>query len=211
MRHDRRGHVPVHGDLGHRGRVQFGPDGVLVPGRGQPQQLLVAVGQVVVLVGRDHPYRPADVRPGARILPQCPHLLAGALLRHPAVRQIDDDVLLGERLLLPQAGVCETDASVLEPHRVIRIRGNVHQLQATLAQQRREDTAVFVLIGAMPGDLGCQVALGLGNQRRDPAVLPSALRLVGGSDGAKQLERLVVIENLVKDRSWRKHSKSPLR
>jgi hypothetical protein len=125
------------------------------------------------------------------------------------MRQIGDDVLLGERPLLPQPGVRQADAGVLQPHGVVGVGGHVYRLQAALAQQRGEDAAVLVLVGAVPGDLGCQVALGRGHQRGDPPVLPSALRLVAGGDGAKQLERLVIIENLIKYRSWRKHSKSP--
>jgi hypothetical protein len=209
VRHDGRRHVPVYGDFCHCGLVQFVPDDVLVPGLGQPQQLLVAVSQVVVLVGRNHPDRAADVRPRAHVLPQCPHLLAGPLLGHPAVHQIGHDVLLGERPLLPQPGMRQADARALQPHRVIRVGGNVHRLQAALAQQRGEQTAVLVLVGAVPGDLGRQVALGRRHQRSYPAVLPSSLRLVTGGNGAKQLERVVVIENLIKDRPWRKHSKSP--
>ena len=61
MRHHGQADVTVDGDLGQRGRAQHGPDHLAVADRGQPQQLLVAVGQVVVLVMGDHPDRPGDV------------------------------------------------------------------------------------------------------------------------------------------------------
>lgn len=78
-----------------------------------------------------------------------------------------------------------------------------------LAQQRVEYAPVLVLVRAVPGDLGRQVLVRLGHQGRDPAVLPAALGLVAGRDGAEQPERLVVVEDLRKDRLGRQHS-SPL-
>jgi hypothetical protein len=64
---------------------------------------------------------------------------------------------------------------------------------------------VLVLVRAVPGDLRRQVGLRAGHQRRDPAVLPPALTLAVGGDGAEQLERLVVIEDLLEDRPGREH------
>ena len=47
----------------------------------------------------------------AEVPAQQPHLLAGALLGDPAVREVDHDVLLGELFLAPQLGVGEADAA----------------------------------------------------------------------------------------------------
>ena len=209
VRHHGQAHVAVDGDLGQRGRAQRGPDHLAVPGRGQPQQLLVAVGQMVVLVMGDHPDRPADVGAVSGVPEQRPHLLAGALLGDPAVRQVGDDVGLGELFLAPQPGVRQTDAGGLQPHGVVRVGGHGHRLQAPLAQQRGEDAPVLVLIRAVPGDLRRQAGLRAGHQRRDLAVLPPALGLAAGGDGAEQPERLVVVEDLPVDRPGGKHSRPP--
>jgi hypothetical protein len=87
----------------------------------------------------------------------------------------------------PQPFVRQPDASVLQPHRVVGVRGHRHRPQA-LAQQRGEDPAVLVLIRGVPGDLRCQAGLRGGHQRGDPAVLPAALRLAAGGGGAEQPE-----------------------
>ena len=67
VRHDRLADVAVDGDLGQGRRAQHGPDGVRVPRRGQPEQFLMAVGEVVVLVRGDHRDRAADVLTGAGV------------------------------------------------------------------------------------------------------------------------------------------------
>jgi len=98
----------------------------------------------------------------------------------------------------------ETDT--LQPHRIVRLGGHGYRLQAPLAQQRSEDAAMRILVRAVPGDLGRQVLVRLGHQGRDPAVLPAALGLVAGRDGAEQPERLVVVEDLREDCPSRQHS-----
>jgi len=96
--HDRRAHVPVDGDLGQRGGAQRRSDERRVAAGGQLQQFLVTVGQVIVLVGGDHPHGPGDVRPVGGVFAQCLHLLTGALLGGPAVRQVGYDVAFGQFL-----------------------------------------------------------------------------------------------------------------
>jgi hypothetical protein len=128
VRHHGQAHVAVDPDLGQRGRAQRGPDYLAVPRRGEPQQLLVAVGQVVVLVVGDHPHRPGDVGAVTGVPAQRPHLLAGTLLGDPAVRQVGDDVGLGELFLAPQPGVRQPDAGGLQPHGVVGVRGHGHRL-----------------------------------------------------------------------------------
>jgi hypothetical protein len=101
--------------------------------------------------------------------------------------------------------VRQPDAGLFQPHRVVRVRGHGHPLQAALAQQRGEDPAVLVLVRAVAGDLRRQVLLRAGHERRDPAVLPSALSLATGGNRAEQLECLVVVEDFLEDRSGREH------
>jgi hypothetical protein len=64
MGHDRLAHVAVDRDLGASGGAKDRLDLAAVARRDEPKQLLVAVGQVVVLVGGDHRDRPADVGVG---------------------------------------------------------------------------------------------------------------------------------------------------
>jgi len=162
---------------------------------------------MVVLVVGDHPDRPADVRAGAGVLAQRLHLLAGALLGDPAVCQVGDDIAFGQFPAATQPGMRQADAGVLQPHRVVRVRGHGHRLQAALAQQRGEDPAMLVLVGPVPCDLRCQITLRSGHQRRDPAVFPAALCFAAGRDRAEQPERLIVVEDLLEDRPGREHPK----
>jgi hypothetical protein len=207
--HDRPADVPVDSDLGQGRLAQRAPDDVRVPGRGQPQQLLVAVGEMAVLVIGDHPDRPADIRAGAGVSPQRPHLLRRALLGDAAVRQVGDDVAFAQLLVAPQLAVRQPETQILQPHRVIGLGRHRHRIQAPPAQQRSEDAPVLILIGAMPGDLGRQVLARPGHQRCDPAVLPAALRLTAGRDGAEQPERLIVTEDVPEDCPGREHPFPP--
>jgi hypothetical protein len=104
--HDGRADIPVDGDLGQRGSAERATDDLAVPGRGQPQQFLVTVGEMIIFVAGDHPHRTADVLPVAGIFAQGLHLFRGPLLRDPAVRQVDHYVGLSQLLPAAQPAVC---------------------------------------------------------------------------------------------------------
>ena len=102
MGHHGEADVPVDADLGERALAQRPLDGPAVPGGGEAQQLLVAVGEVVVLVVGDHLAPRGRPRGGrAKYLRSMVHLLGGALFGDPAVGEVGDDVLHGERLVAP--------------------------------------------------------------------------------------------------------------
>src|SRR5690606_14740646 len=122
-----------------------------------------------------------------------------------AVGQVGDDVLHGERLVAPQPAVGQADPVLLQQHRVVGLGGYGDGVHAALAHQGVEDAAVFVLVGAVPGDLGGKNALVLGDQGGDAGVLPAALRLAARGDRAEQGERFVVVEDLLEQTPGRKH------
>src|SRR5690606_12837384 len=88
---------------------------------------------------------------------------------------------------------------------VVGLGGYGDGVHAALAHQGVEDAAVFVLVGAVPGDLGGKNALVLGDQGGDAGVLPAALRLAARGDRAEQGERFVVVEDLLEQTPGRKH------
>ena len=143
------------------------------PSAGQPQQLLVAVGEVVVLVVGDHLDRLAHLGVVAEVLVEHHHLVGGALFGDPAVGEVGDDVELGERLVAAQLVVRQADALPLQQRGVVGLPGDVGGRQAALAQQGVEDPAVLVLVGAVPGDLGRQLAHGGGHAARRSCRSPS--------------------------------------
>jgi hypothetical protein len=108
---------------------------------------------MVVLVVRDHPDRGKQVLTVIGALAQQLHLLGRALLGDPAMRQVDDDVALGQRVVPLQQAVAQSEAMVLQQHRVVGIGGHGHWLKSALAQQGIEDPPVLVLVGAVPHDL----------------------------------------------------------
>jgi hypothetical protein len=75
MGHDSRADIAVDSDLDKCAGAQGALDELLMSGAGQTQQLLVAVGQMVILVVRDHPDSSPDVRSLPGVLAQSPHLL----------------------------------------------------------------------------------------------------------------------------------------
>src|SRR5690606_35760751 len=162
--HHREADVPVDPDLGERALPQGALDGAAVSGAGQAQQFLVAVGEVVVLVVGDHAHRTAQFGVVGEVLAEPFHLLGRALLGDPAVGQVGDDVLHGERLVAPQPAVGQADPVLLQQHRVVGLGRYGDGVHAALAHQGVEDAAVFVLVGAVPGDLGGKNALVLGDQ-----------------------------------------------
>ncbi len=197
--------VAVDADLGERALAQGALDGAAVSGVGEAQQFLVAVGEVVVLVVGDHLHRAAEVGVVGEVLAQQLHLLGGALFGDPAVGEVGDDVLDGERLVALELVVGQADAVAFQQHRVVGLRGHRDGLQTALLQQGVEDPAVLVLVGAVPGDLGCEVPLRVGHERRDAGVLPAALGLPAGRDRAEQREGLVVVEDLLEQALRRQH------
>jgi len=122
--------------------------------------------------------------PGCGLAPQRLHLLRGTLLGNPAVREVGDDVAFGELGVASQLIVSQAEPEALQHHRVVGLGGHGHRLQSSFRQQRAEDAPVLILVGAMPRDLGRKVPARLGNTVRDPAVLPAALGLAAGRDGA---------------------------
>ena len=101
MVHHGEADVPVDADLGERALAQGPLDGAAVAGGREAQQFLVAVGEVVVLVVGDHPDGLADLGVVGEVLAQQHHLVGGALFGDPAVGEVGDDVLHGERLVAP--------------------------------------------------------------------------------------------------------------
>jgi hypothetical protein len=197
--------VAVNTDLGEGRSAKYVADGGCMPGCGQAQQLLVTIGEMVVLVIRDHSDRGSDVLVAASVFAQHAHLLRRTLLGDPAVRKVRDDVALSQLLVPRQLIVRQADPSTLEQHRVVGLGGDGHRFEAPLAQQRIENASVLVLVGTVPGNLSRHALIGLRYERRDPAVLPAALRLAAGCDRAEQLKRLVVVENIIEDCARREH------
>jgi hypothetical protein len=76
--------VPVDADLAQGACAQGALDQPAVPGGGEPQQLLVGVGEVVVLVVGDHAYGSADLGMVGEVPAQHQHLVGGALFGDPA-------------------------------------------------------------------------------------------------------------------------------
>lgn len=205
MVHDGQADVAVDPDLGEGALAQEVLDGPAVSGRGEAQEFLVAVRQVVVLVVGDHPDRAAQVGVVAEVLAQQSHLLGRALFGDAAVGEVGDDVALGERLLAPQLLVGESDAVLLQEHRVVGLLRDRDRRQAALPQQGVEDPPVLVLVGAVPRDLRREGALARGYECRDAAVLPAALGFPAGGDRAEQPESLVVVEHLLEQVLCREH------
>ncbi len=206
--HDGEAHVAVDGDLGQRALAEHPLDGPAVAGPGEAQQFLVAVGEVVVLVVADHVDRLAHLGVVTEVPDQHVHLVGGALFGDAAVREVDDDVLLGQGHLAAQLLVREADAAALQQHRVVGLGGYRDGGQAALAEQGVEDPAVLVLVGAVSGDLGREVAHAVRHQGRDTGVLPAALGLPAGGDGAEQLEGVVVVDDLLEQAAGREHGTS---
>ncbi|CAM5639143.1 hypothetical protein SAURM35S_07657 [Streptomyces aurantiogriseus] len=165
---------------------------------------------MVVLVVGDHLHGAAEVGMVGEVLAEQFHLLGGALLGDPAVGEVRDDVLHGQRLVGLELVVGESDAALFQEHGVVGLGRDGDGFEAALLHQGVEDPPVLVLVGAVPGDLGGEGALALRDERRDPGVLPAALGLAAGGDGAEQPERLVVVEDLLEQALGRKHREAPL-
>lgn len=109
--HDGGSGVPVDTALRHGALAQDPPDRTAGSGTGRPEQLLVAGGEVVLLVAADHPERPAHLGVAAEVLDQHARPAGGPLLGHPAVREVDEDLVLGQRLVAAQRAVGEAEPS----------------------------------------------------------------------------------------------------
>ncbi|KRD16212.1 hypothetical protein ASE41_24410 [Streptomyces sp. Root264] len=206
MVHDGEADVPVDADLGERAGPQGALDDPAVARSGEAEQFLMAVGEVVVLVVRDHLHRAAEVGVVGEVPAQQFHLLGRALFGDPAVGEVGDDVLHAQRLVRGEPVVGEADAAALQEHRVVGLRRYGHGVQAAPAHQSVEDPPVLVLVGAVTGDPGGETAFALRDERGDPGVLPAALRLAAGGDGTEQREGPVVVDDLLEQTLGRKHS-----
>lgn len=176
-----------------------------VPLAREAQQFLVTVGEVVGLVVVDHVDGLAEFGMVPEVRDQHVHLVGGPLLGDPAVGEVDDDVPLGQRLVLAQLVVRETDAALFEQHRVVGVGRYRDGFEAALLQQGVEDPAVLLLVGAVPGDLGREVPHAGRDEGRDPGVLPPALRLAARRDRAEEPEGLVVVDDFLEQTLGREH------
>lgn len=165
--------VTVDLDLGQGALAQHALDGASVSGSREAEQFLMAVREVVVLVVADHPDGLAQLRMVAEVLDQHVHLVGRTLFGDPAVGQIDHDVLLGQGLLTTELVMGEPNAVALQEHRVVGLRGHRHGFEPALVQERVEDPAVLVLVGAVSGDLGREIGHPVGHQGCDAAILPT--------------------------------------